>query len=281
MEMNDLNENIETVVETALNAAVPGRRSRGRRVRKLIADILLGLAVIAVGVGYLGNYLSFCPWTGFDLFFPGWGALFLIVPSVYWLIRKPLSWGWAICLLVGVLILLSKQEGYGFGMAATIVLALFIILVGLRLIFAPLIKRARRRRFKKKLGKSFGAGTTSGDVLFGEGHGGSTADRRYGVSFGERHVKIENEEFVSGTLSVSFGEMRFDLTNAYIPDCAVIDAACSFGELNIYLPAGAKAIVSDSHAFGEVINLHKSPTAPDAPVVYINVDCSFGETNIH
>ena len=34
--------------------------SRGKRIRKGIANAFLGLLVIAVGVGYLGNYLDFC-----------------------------------------------------------------------------------------------------------------------------------------------------------------------------------------------------------------------------
>ncbi len=242
-------------------------------VGKLIANIVLGLFVIAVGVGYLGNELSFCPWSNFTLFFPGWGALFLIVPGVYGLIRKPLSWFWPICILAGVLIILAKQEGYGFATAAAIVLAAAIILVGLRIALSPLFKKARRARMKKRWRKMAGG---TDHVIFTDAEGGATADGVYSVSFGERRVTIE-EEFTSGTLSVSFGEMAFDLTRATVTDCAVIDATCSFGELHITLPADVRVEVSPSSSMGQIENRHPTPADPNAPTVYITAGCSFGE----
>ncbi len=242
-------------------------------VGKLIANIVLGLFVIAVGVGYLGNELPFCPWSNFTLFFPGWGSLFLIVPAVYGLIRKPLSWFWAICLLVGVLILLSNQEAYGFATAATVVLAAAIILIGLRIALSPLFRKARRARMKKRWRKMAGG---TDHVIFTNAEGGATADGVYSVSFGERRVTID-EEFTSATLSVSFGEMTFDLTQALIADAAVIDATCSFGELHILLPVGVRVELCPSASMGEVENHHATPADPDAPTVYITAECSFGE----
>ena len=56
--------------------------SRGASVRKYLSKLFLGLCVIAVGIGYLGNHLDILPWTGFTLFFPGWGSLFLLVHEI-------------------------------------------------------------------------------------------------------------------------------------------------------------------------------------------------------
>ena len=52
----------------------------GGAVRRYLARLFLALCVIGVGVGYIGNQVSFLPWENFTLFFPGWGSLFLIVP---------------------------------------------------------------------------------------------------------------------------------------------------------------------------------------------------------
>ena len=60
----------------------------GGAVRRYLARLFLALCVIGVGVGYIGNQVSFLPWENFTLFFPGWGSLFLIVPAVYFLLRN-------------------------------------------------------------------------------------------------------------------------------------------------------------------------------------------------
>ncbi len=251
-------------------------KTRGEQIRKLVADILLGLFIVGIGVGYLGNDLSFLPWTNFTIFFPAWGALFLIVPGIYWLIRKPFSWFWPICLLIGVLILLSKQEQYSFGVAAAIVLASFVILVGLRMIFAPIFKRMRKKRMQKEWQKMVG---THEQVIFIDATGGATSDGIYNVSFGNRRVTID-EDFTSASISVSFGEMNFDLRDAAITDCAVIEANCSFGETHIHLPADVQVELSPRAVFGDIRNRHPLPADPDAPIVYITASVSFGEIHI-
>ncbi len=280
--MSKIQSKIQSKVHRKVNSKCsingnPFGTSRASRVRKAIANAVLGLFVIGVGVGYLGNEVSFLPWEDFTLFFPGWGALFLLVPGVYGLIRKPLSWFWPACILVGALIVLSKQEAYGFAKAAAIVLAAAVILVGLRIALSPLFRRARRKKMQKQWQKM--AGTTD-HVLFTDATGGATADGVYSVSFGERRVNID-EEFTSATISVSFGEMRFDLSRAIITDCAVIDATCSFGELRIDLPDNVQVELNPSATLAEVSNHHAVPADPEAPTVYITANCSFGEISIH
>lgn len=248
--------------------------SRGAGVRKYLANLFLGLCVIAVGVGYLGNYVEALPWSGFTLFFPGWGALFLIVPAIYFLIRSPFSWFWPICLLVGALILISKLEIYPFGTAVAICLAALVILVGIRIILAPLFKRLRRRKIRQKVQETF---ASSGFVYGDSSITAGDADGAYSVKFGEKTVKMDGQDFTSATLSVTFGEMIFDLRGATITDCAVIDANCSFGELVIHLPDTVRVEVTRSGAFSEINVSHDSPSDPNAPVVYVNASCSFGE----
>ncbi len=247
--------------------------SRGSGIRKYLANLFLGLCVVAVGVGYLGNYLDVLPWTGFTLFFPGWGALFLIVASVYYLIRSPFSWFWPICLLGGVLILISKLELYPFGTAVAICLAALVILIGIRIILSPLFKRMRRNRIRRKVQTAM----ADSGIVFSDSSEAGGADGFYTVKFGERTVNLSGQDFSSATLSVSFGEMKFDLTEASVTACAVIDANCSFGELVIRLPDSVRAEVTRSGAFSEISCKHTDPADEGAPVVYINATCSFGE----
>ena len=238
--------------------------SRGKRIRRAVANAFLGLLIIAVGVGYLGNHLDFLPWTNFTLFFPGWGALFLIIPAIYFFIRRPTSIFWPICFLVGVLIILSKQESLGFSKAAAMVLAVGIIFVGLRILLMPLFRRAKRKKRER-----FNSVTTHAD-----------GENSYGVSFGKRTVDVSGQSFSSATLNCSFGELTLDLRGALIEDSSVIDARNSFGETQILLPADVKVELNPSVAFGDVSNGHTDSADPSAPTLYINADCSFGEINI-
>ncbi len=249
---------------------------RGRKVRRYLANLFLGLFVIAVGVGYLGNYVEALPWSGFTLFFPGWGALFLIVPAIYFLIRSPFSWFWPICLLIGVLILISKLEIYPVGTAVAIGLCALVILVGLRIIFAPLFKRSRYKKTHRMVrGAMENIGLeTDGNTFFADGNG------NYSVTFGSQTIVSDGQDFSSATLNVSFGEMTLDLTKANIIDCAVIDANCSFGELVIKVPDHVRVEMNRSGAFSEISCKHKNPKDENAPVVYVNADCSFGEIRV-
>lgn len=250
--------------------------SRGTSIRKYLANLFLGLCVIAVGIGYLGNYLDFLPWENFTLFFPGWGYLFLVIPSVYFLIRSPFSWFWPICLLAGALGLISHLDIYPVDILIPIGLAVLVILVGIRIILSPLFRRLRRQRIQRKVREAM----SDNGIVFTESTETGSSGNSYDVRFGERTVRLDGDEFTSATLSVNFGEMRFDLTDAHVTDCAVIDATCAFGELVIILPEGVRADVTRSGAFSEVSNHHRQPKDDNAPVVYVNASCSFGEITI-
>lgn len=250
--------------------------SRGASVRKYLANLFLGLCVIAVGIGYLGNYLDFLPWENFTLLFPGWGYLFLVIPSVYFLIRSPFSWFWPICLLAGSLGLISHLDIYPVDTLIPIGLAVLVILIGIRIILSPLFRRMRRKRIHRKVQEAM----SDNGIVFTEGAEAGSDGNAYVVRFGERTIRVDESEFTSATLSVNFGEMKFDLSDAHITDCAVIDATCSFGELSIVLPDGVRAEVTRSGAFSEIDNRHHQSKDENAPVVYINATCSFGEINI-
>lgn len=126
----------------------------GGAVRRYLARLFLALCVIGVGVGYIGNQVSFLPWENFTLFFPGWGSLFLIVPAVYFLLRNPWSWFWALCLGGGALILLSKLDVLPMRKALVVVLGALLILIGLRILLNPLFRRWKMRRMYRRMKKN-------------------------------------------------------------------------------------------------------------------------------
>lgn len=249
---------------------------RGGSVRRYLSRLFLALCVIGVGVGYIGNQVSFLPWANFTLFFPGWGALFLIVPSVYFLLRYPWSWFWTLCLGGGILIILSKLDVMPMQKALVIFLGVLLILLGLRILLNPLFRRWRMRRMRRRMTKWVsGVSGSDGNVRFS----GEDATN-YAVSFGSHTYDMAGKSFTSATLSVTFGEMTFDLREALVQDDSVIDANCSFGQLTVLLPEGVRAEITPACSFGNCENRRRKPSGTDTPTVYINVSCSFGDVEV-
>ena len=244
--------------------------TKGERVRRTLANTFLGLLFIAVGVGYLGNEISVFPWQNFTLFFPGWGSLFMIVPSLYFLIRKPWSWFWMFTLLVGVLILLSNMEKYSFGQAAAIILAVLVILIGLRVIFTPLFRRMKRKHWQKKKG-----------IMFGDAHVKESGDATYVARFGDKNVDLSGQVLTAATIEIFIGDMDFFANNAIIKDCAVLDVKTTIGNVDIHLPSYVRVVLTPTVFMADVQNHHVDDPDPNAPVVYINAECSLGDISIH
>ena len=252
-----------------------GRPTKGKRIRRTLSNVFLGLCVMAVGIGYLGNYVDALPWSGFTVFFNGWGGLLMVVASIYYLIRSPFSLFWAVCLLIGGLILLAKLGIYSVNTVMGIGASLVVILCGLRILLSSVFKRLKRRRWQKKMQhihENLGSGMVFTDAVSSEGDG------CYNVRFASRTVTL-CDQFTSATLNVSFGELTLDLRQTTVTDCAVIDADCSFGSLKILLPADVRAEVQRNGDFSSVEARHKNPKH-DAPVVYVNATCAFGTIEI-
>lgn len=242
--------------------------------RKFIARLFLALCVMAVGVGYIGNAVSVCPWENFTLFFPGWGALFLIIPSIYFLLRNRWSWFWVPCLCGGLLILLPRLEVLPRKDLWIMIGGGLLILLGLRILLNPIFKKWETRRARKQWKNMISENAAFSDV---DTVGADGAD--YAVRFSSHRYDMKDQPFTYATLSVQFGELVFDLSGADVQNNSVIDATCSFGDLTILLPPDVRAEVKANCNLGGCKN--NRCTAPEgAPTVYISANCSFGDIKV-
>lgn len=258
-------------------------------VRAYFSRAFLALCVIGVGVGYLGNVIPFCPWTDFTIFFPGWQALFLIIPAICGLIRHPFSWFWPIVLLIGVLIVLSKTYLYSTKVWVAVGLAGTLVLIGIRILLEPLFRRVRRRRAKQAVRDALsgsvhwandGGACIEGTASVSSSDSSADGNNTYKVQFGEKKVEVEGD-FSSATMICSFGALTVDLRRAVIRDCAVIDIQNSFGETTVILPANVHVEMHKEASFAEIDNRDGSlPDGDDVPTIFINAVSSFGEINI-
>lgn len=68
--------------------------------------LILGALIIAIGVILVGNNLGF--WS-IDLVFDGWWTLFIIIPGLVSIVNKGFTFGAAVLILSGVILLLESQ----------------------------------------------------------------------------------------------------------------------------------------------------------------------------
>lgn len=100
------------------------------------------------------------------------------------------------------------------------------------------------------------------------------------VSFGEATHIVSARRLEGGAASVSFGELRIDLSQVeeVAPNC-VMDANCSFGEIVYKVPHKFRVECSNRTAFGNVdISGHPDPNP--VGVIALNANASFGEVSV-
>ena len=95
--------------------------------------------------------------------------------------------------------------------------------------------------------------------------------------FGENRREICLDKLSYGEATVSFGELKLDLTGcAEIEHNCRLDVACAFGEVELYIPAGCRVEPYVSTVFAQ-FDIQGAPN-PDADVVIqLNGSVVFGE----
>ena len=237
-------------------------------VRKTLNRIVFGLLFIGAGVGYVCKIAGI--WPDFTIFFPGWWTLFIIVPMVISIKKKDPGIFNISLLLLGVALLLSN-DAYNiieFQQFIWVALAALLIVIGIRIICAPMIRRAK---YNRTLRATQPAGTYYSE---------SDGKKKFNSSFTSSTENDDGQVFEGASVSVNFGEMTLDLRGAIFNFDTVIDASAAFGEVNILLPDNVNIRLDSSSFLGGVNNRHRNPAHSDLPTVIINAGASFGVVNI-
>ncbi len=200
--------------------------------RTTLSRIFIGLVVVAIGIGYLGNAL----WNwDFRIFFDGWWTLFLIVPAIYSLIKWRINLFSILLLITGVALLLNAQGLLAAGFWAVFLPAL-VIVFGLYIIFGRLINRKV---------KSFDS------IVRNKRLGGDTSScPEYTAVFGESHVKNVSSSLLGGEATAIFGSVTLDLREAKINQNIIFDANAVFGGVEIFAPDDVKVELTGLPIFG-------------------------------
>lgn len=238
--------------------------------RSRLSNILWGLFFILIGIGFAGN--AFNLWN-FNLFFPGWWTFFIIIPCGISILQNGFQTGTSIGLVIGLLILLSRQGFFDMRLALQLIIPVILIIAGLGILFANTIQKNRENRY------------AGGDCHYNEGNGfknSTHADGRqtYTSTFGSRNICFDNEIFHGTAVNAYFGSIALHLENAIINENVTISCDVTLGGIELFLPNYVNVKVQSTPVFGGVTNRRRYMTSPDAPTVFINATCLIGGVEV-
>ena len=102
-----------------------------------IGSIIIGLALVALGVIFAGNVLGL--WQ-ISVFFKGWWTLFIIIPCLVSMFTDGPGIANVIGALVGVALLLARQDVITFELVLKLIFPVVLIVVGLFIVFGTHIR---------------------------------------------------------------------------------------------------------------------------------------------
>ncbi len=125
------------------------------------------------------------------------------------------------------------------------------------------------------------------EVCMEDGRGGDSEklegdDITAQCNFSESCKYLRSDDLKRARLSSSFGKMNVYFDQVHLsPEGADVRIQESFGKMILYVPADWHVVDHMRASFGTVIDLLSSrPVAPDAPVLTLTGDVSFGELEI-
>ena len=225
--------------------------------KKSMSNVVWGLLLIAVGIGYGGSSLGF--WD-FSIFFKGWWTLFIIIPCLVNLIQYGFNGGNVLGLCIGIALFLSAQGFLEFSMVRKLLVPAILIMVGISLLLGN-----TRRQIRDQHGNQIPYEKGGFDVS---------------AVFGGRKMNYDSQVFEGVTVNAVFGGAELDLRMAVIQQDVRIDATAVFGGIDIYVPSNVIVKVMSTPVLGGVTNKAAAPTEVPCHTLYVNATCVFGGVDI-
>ena len=223
---------------------------------------LLGFVLIMIGIGLAGQVFGI--WSLH--IFRGWWTLFIIVPSIISILEKGVHSGNVTALVIGAVLLLSTQDILGWDLIGRMVFPGILVAAGIAL----LIKYNSRNGYadpSSAYRQSFSALSEEEQSAV-----------HHAVIFSERNIVYPNKEYQGASLSVSFGKITFDLTNAAFAGDRNLFVNAMFGNVLLVVPAGVNVIAGSSPVFGSIKN--NTVYSEGAPCIRVDVSCIFATMTI-
>ncbi|HHW45338.1 MAG TPA: cell wall-active antibiotics response protein [Clostridiales bacterium] len=228
--------------------------------KKNALNVLIGLVLIAAGVLFACDAIHLIDLNEIGNVFPGWWALFIIIPSIISFINSGIHFGNALAFTIGVLIIVGEQlelildKNISYG---KLVFPVILVFIGLKLVF-------NTKRFPAVVIPKIGE--TSGIP-------------NYTAIFGGYERRFEGEKFNGANCTAIFGGVELDLRGAMIENDIVINATAIFGGIDIFLPDNVNVMVTGVPVFGGIENKVRN-NQQGRPTVYIKSTIIFAGMDI-
>lgn len=229
-----------------------------------IGRIVWGIVLVIVGALFALNVLGV---TGIKIFFDGWWALFIIVPSFVGLFSNHDKLGSLFGLGIGVALLLSAQGIIDFALVWKLLIPFIIVLIGLRLIFPASWHRGatNERIAQMKHDKQVPVKDTA--------------------AFSGHKIDFTGQVFKGAVLDAVFGSISCDLQRAIIEEDCVISASAVFSGINIRVPDYVHVEISSETFLGSVSDKRMKTVSSESQqdqrvTLYIQASCVFGGVDI-
>lgn len=222
-----------------------------------ISNLIWGLLFVLAGIGFAGNAFGY--WH-FTIFFAGWWTLFIIIPCFVSIIQDGPNTGSIIGLMIGLLLLLTRQNILDGDILAKLIVPLIFVIIGLGIMFSSSFRGHRPSQMEYNKMKE--------------------GNRHYAATFSGQNIHCDNEVFEGASLDAVFGSVTLRLDQAIINEDVVINCNATFGGIEIYLPSDVNVKVSSTPIFGGVTNKRRNFANPSAPTVFITATSMFGGVEI-
>ncbi len=246
--------------------------------KKRTSSILIGLAFVLIGLGYLGNVAR---WWNFELFFDGWWTLIIIIPCIISMFQSGVNVGNTAGVIIGFLLLLNAWDIIP-RRAYLYLWPLFLILVGVWFILRNPHGGAPRQNAKEKTYDSdhyaTSGGYTSPPPPVDETKGSPNASPRAILT--SVYSNFTNKEFTGAKCLAVLGGIELDLRKAIIRNDVHISATAVFGSIDIVTDEYVNVQYDSSPVFGGVRDF-TTPHDASLPTVFIHASGLCGGIDIH
>ena len=228
---------------------------------KRIKPFIWGIAIVALGIIFGGNALGLF---SINVFFDGWWTLFIIIPSVISLITDDGKLMSLAFIATGVLLLLAAQNVISYEVAGKVILAVFLVAIGLSIIFKSYFHNKNDPEVAKKI-----EDLKNDKIMDSQVAAFSGADRVY-----------KDEAFNGANLSAVFGGVNLDLRDAKFKKDTIIKAFAAFGGIDIKVPEDVKVELKSGFIFGGISDDRKSTAEKGKYTIYVDAAGAFGGVTI-
>ena len=218
-------------------------------------NLIWGIILIVIGLIIGLNSLGIA---NINIFFDGWWTLFIIIPSLIDIIKRPSKRESYVWLAVGIVLLLCAQGILSFKIIGKLILPVILVGIGLSI----LLKDKVGAKVKEKI-----------KTLNEEGL------EEYYATFSGQEINPKGEEFKGASLNAIFGGIDLNLTEAQIQKDTLINVTSVFGGVDIKVPSNVNVKVKSTSIFGGVDNKVKKYTE-SLPTIYVKAFCLFGGADI-